>query len=869
MASLVASVAFDQRDFIATGSLAEFFDFGTPTTGTETHFIVDYSEPGFTERLTLTGSLYDYVDGYPTTGVINTLSYAVNGATIVTIEGTAMSVATFTDLVMSDNLAGLFDLLLAGADTLTGSTADDVLDGQGGADVLDGGDGNDSLFGGTGDDTLRGSFGNDQLDGGDGDDFLSESGTATGPFGNDVYSGGAGNDRLSYFSNEYGVTVDLRLTAAQYVGQMGTDTITGIEHITASYQNDTLIGNDAGNWFWTFAGTDNLSGNGGDDYFTVGHGTKTLNGGAGKDTVEINDQAYAPLYTADGVSISLLLQNRTQSTGVGTWTLTSIENLSGYYGSDRLTGDDNANILAGDDGDDRLIGNAGDDTLAGDGTFGLSGVNAGAIVFFNSVASYSGNDFLDAGAGNDTVYGGNGDDVIIGGEGADELDGGEGTDIYQVMTAAHHAAAEINDTGLAGVDEVRFSATSEGTLKLFADDQGIERIVIGTGTNPTAALSGTVALNLDARLLGNAVTIVGNSGANILQATAFADTLQGGVGIDRLYGYAGDDTLDGGRDADAIYGGAGDDTYIVDNSSDALVEVAGEGTDTAMVSVAYTLRANVENLVQTGALSISGSGNALANMMTGNAGANKLYGLAGNDTIVGNAGNDTLDGGAGVDTLSGGVGNDIYGVDDAGDSVTELAGEGADRVDSSISYTLGANLENLTLLGSAAIDGTGNELANVIKGNAGANILSGNGGNDKLYGGAGDDQLHGGDGVDWLEGGTGRDELSGGAGGDRFVFRTGDLQGGTVGTIDVIGDFVRGEGDKIRLDLTDANTTLAGTQDFIFIGTGAFTGVAGQLRYESSGGDSVVWADTNGDGVADLGLQLIGVTSLAAGDFIF
>ncbi|WP_425506820.1 hypothetical protein [Sphingomonas rhizophila] len=75
-------------------------------------------------------------------------------------------------------------------------------------------------------------------------------------------------------------------------------------------------------------------------------------------------------------------------------------------------------------------------------------------------------------------------------------------------------------------------------------------------------------------------------------------------------------------------------------------------------------------------------------------------------------------------------------------------------------------------------------------------MLSGNGGNDKLYGGAGDDQLHGGDGVDWLEGGTGRDELSGGAGGDRFVFRTGDLQGGTVGTIDVIGDFVRGKATR-------------------------------------------------------------------------
>lgn len=868
MSNLVAGVAFDQNDFIANGSLSEFFDFGTPTTATGTTFIVEYSDDMMSEVLTLTGTFGDYVDGYPTTGTITGISYWLDGATVITVDSCSISVAAFTDYVMADDLAGLFGAILGDADAITGSSGDDVLDGMAGDDIIEGLDGGDTLYGGGGDDILRGGLGSDILDGGDGADLLSEGTEESGPYSNDVYIGGAGNDRVSYFSNNYGVTVDLRIVGtAQNVGAQGNDSISGIEHVTATYLNDTLIGNEAGNWFWTFAGTDNLSGNGGDDYFTVGHGTKVVNGGDGIDTVEINDQAYVPLYTADGVTVSLLKQGIAQSTGVGSWTLTNVENLVGYYGADHLTGDNAANILAGDAGDDRLIGNGGNDTLAGEGTFGLDELSA--IEFIANVDGWTGNDYLDGGDGNDLLIGGNGDDFLIGGGGVDNLDGGVGTDIYSIAAAGYHSSAEIHDSGAEGIDEVRFAATVESTLKLYAGDTGIEKIVIGTGTGPTAALSGTTALNVDARLLGNSVTMVGNSGANTLYATAFADTLQGGVGVDRLYGFGADDMLDGGRDADALYGGVGDDSYVVDNSSDAIVELEGEGIDVALASVAYTLRANVENLVQTGLLSISGSGNVLDNEMTGNSGANKLFGLGGNDTLTGNAGNDTLDGGAGIDVLVGGVGNDIYGVDNADDSVLELAGAGIDRVDSSISYTLGENVENLTLLGTAAIDGIGNALGNVLKGNGGANTLSGLAGNDKLYGGTGSDVVDGGDGVDWIEGGAGRDEMTGGAGGDRFVFRTGDFGGATIATGDVIHDFVRAEGDKIRLDLADADSITAGVQDFDFIGTGAFTGVAGQLRYEHDGGNTYLWADTDGDAVADVAIQLTGTIGLTGSDFIF
>jgi Ca2+-binding RTX toxin-like protein len=176
------------------------------------------------------------------------------------------------------------------------------------------------------------------------------------------------------------------------------------------------------------------------------------------------------------------------------------------------------------------------------------------------------------------------------------------------------------------------------------------------------------------------------------------------------------------------------------------------------------LGAELENLTLTGTAAINGTGTAGANRLTGNAGANLLAGDDGNDTLSGGAGNDTLDGGSGNDTLdggtgadalTGGAGDDLYIVDAAGDSVTEALNEGTDTVQSAVTYVLGANLENLVLTGSAAINGTGNTGANVLTGNAAANLLAGGDGNDTLNGGAGNDTLRGGMGIDTYLYGTG------------------------------------------------------------------------------------------------------------------
>ena len=190
-----------------------------------------------------------------------------------------------------------------------------------------------------------------------------------------------------------------------------------------------------------------------------------------------------------------------------------------------------------------------------------------------------------------------------------------------------------------------------------------------------------------------------------------------------------------------------------------MVEAAGQGIDTVLTWVSYELPDNVEALtLARGAGAINGIGNDLANLITGNEGDNLLSGGAGDDTLVGGAGDDTLDGGPGADRLAGGTGNDLYIVNHVGDLVVEAAGQGIDTVLTSVSYELPDNVEALTLArGAGAINGIGNDLANLITGNEGDNLLSGGAGDDTLVGGAGDDTLDGGPGADRLAGGTGND----------------------------------------------------------------------------------------------------------------
>ena len=291
-----------------------------------------------------------------------------------------------------------------------------------------------------------------------------------------------------------------------------------------------------------------------------------------------------------------------------------------------------------------------------------------------------------------------------------------------------------------------------------SDSVNIDNLTV-TYTSPSLNLWGgdpINGVNLSASAVNNFVVgeegvnddITGGLGNDLIFGGTGDNALDGGAGDDLLVGGSGtgdNDILDGGLDADTMVGLAGNDTYIVDDVADVVVEAAGAGTDTVetlMAALSIEAMANVENLSYEGA-------DADQFVGTGNSGNNNISGGDLADTLSGLAGNDTLEGGLGADTMIGGAGNDVYFVDDAGDVVNETTGLPADidRVESDVSFVLGAGVENLDLNNNAP-DGTGNDLANIINGNDAANQILGGGGNDTLNGADGNDVIDGGLGND-------------------------------------------------------------------------------------------------------------------------
>ncbi|MGV3550042.1 RCC1 domain-containing protein [Rhizobium sp.] len=433
-----------------------------------------------------------------------------------------------------------------------------------------------------------------------------------------------------------------------------------------------------------------------------------------------------------------------------------------------------------------------------------------------------------------------------------KIPGFDGINIVSIAGGPNHSLAiddEGNIYGWGNMNQGRLGTEQEagtwasGPILIPLEDDGRE-VIIGTAEadadlNGGDLPDGTTGFSIYG--YGGNDTINGSVGDDYLNGGVGDDSLFGGDGADMLVGASGNDFLDGGLGADTLLGGDGDDIYVVDDAGDLVIEELDHGHDTVRASITYTLGANVEDLVLTGGDNIDGTGNGLANSLTGNDGNNRL------------------DGGVGADTMAGGLGDDTYVVDDIGDIVIEAADAGIDLVKASISYTLTANVENLSLTGTSDIDGYGNELANVLRGNRGDNRLFGHDGADQLFGGAGADRL---------VGGLGADRLTGGAGADLFVFNAVEETLQRPSGRDIITDFKVKQGDRIDLRSIDANTNTRGDDAFHLIGGDRFSGTAGELRLVDKGRDLIVRGDVDGDGKADFSIYLENVDWLDKGSFL-
>jgi trimeric autotransporter adhesin len=569
-------------------------------------------------------------------------------------------------------------------------------------------------------------------------------------------------------------------------------------------KNDTLTGGDGNDQLYGNAGNDKLIGNAGDDLLDGGTGSDTLIGGFGNDTYIVNTLSDIVTENA-GEGTDTIQSSITWTLGDNlenlTLTGTSALNGTGNTLDNTLTGNAGNNILDGGLGNDTLIGKAGNDTYsvdsASDTIIELAGEGTDTVK--SSITWVLGDNLENLTLTGSNPINGTGNSLantLTGNAGNNILDGGLGNDAL---------------IGGAGDDLYLIDSTGDKITELA-----------GGGTDTVqSSVSWTLGSNVENLILTGSSAI--NATGNTLNNT--------------LIGNVGDNILNGGAGNDTLTGGLGNDTYVVNTLSDIITENAGEGTDTVQSSITWTLGDNLENLTLTGTTAINGTGNTLDNTLTGNTGNNILDGGLGNDTLIGKAGNDT------------------YIVDSASDTITELAGEGTDTVKSSISWTLGDNLENLTLTGTTALSGTGNILDNVLTANSAGSILDGNDGNDTLTGGIGNDTLFGGNGNDNLVGGLGSDLLTGGIGNDILSLGNNDNSPDTVfytrgDGSDVVKEFVRSKGGDLL--------SFSGITDIDVVKLG--------LNTEFRIGDGI--AGNAGFGTGDLLITLQGRTGFTASNIV-
>jgi len=752
-------------------------------------------------------------------------TYIVDNAGDVVSEDAGVGVDTILTSVTHTMEANVENMTLTGTANINGfgNSGDNVIIGNSGTNSLSGGAGNDTLDGGVGADKMSGGLGDDTYYVDNASDTITEgasegtdtvitalshtlaanvenliltgvadiNGTGndlnnvlTGNSGNNTLDGKAGDDHLiGGLGNDVYIVDSINDIITEDVNG-GTDTVmsTVTQVLQANVENLILMGtgdiggqgNGLNNVITGNSGNNVLDGGAGDDTLDGGAGADTLLGGTGNDTYIVDNTLDNIIEGAGEGTQDTVLSSVTYALGADIENLTltggADATATGNGGDNTLIGNTGNNVLDGGAGADRMEGGLGNDTYFVDNISDIvvEGANAGADTVSSSISYGLGANLENLiltgtatiGIGNElnnNIIGDGQNNTIDGGIGADVMSGGLGNDTYVVdnindivversgegtldvvfSTVSYTLSANvenltlngsspINGTGNAS-DNVITGNSGDNTL----DGMGGNDTLIGNGGNDTFIIDSltdtyTGGTGTDT-VVSSVVSIDLTSHAEIENATLLGSgnlDLTGNAGNNVLTGNDGDNVIDGGAGADIMAGGKGNDSYIVDNSGDVINELANGGTDTVIASADYTLGANLENLTLTGTGNINGTGNEL------------------NNDIFGTSGNNILDGGAGADGMVGGLGNDTYIVDNSGDLVVENAGEGTDTVQSSISYTLGANVENLILTGSSDLTGTGNAGNNVIIGNSGNDTLDGKGGADTLDGSAGQNNVY-------------------------------------------------------------------------------------------------------------------------------
>ncbi|RJF88872.1 hypothetical protein D3874_19385 [Oleomonas cavernae] len=586
--------------------------------------------------------------------------------------------------------------------------------------------------------TFRGTTGTDTFIGfvnvADNFQFLvSELNAGDTVFGN----GGSGTDKITLLDagtvnfgtlpSLAGIESYVLAAAGNSVTFVDSNGIDGAISVTAGTGNDTINAS-------ALSATMKVSA-------TLGTGTDTATGGAAADTFRITAAGLTAADTINGGGNNDTLFFTTAASILSSAVfagLTSIEQFSLAAGTNTIT-------LS-----DALVNATDKDSLIVSGGTGNDTVDASTVLAGRTT-------ILRAGGGNDTLTGGAGVDVLE-------------------TTAAQLTSGDVMNGGAGTIDRVDVTAAGTVGLSAFAGISNVEQVKLKVGG---------ITLNVDnalAAIAGGTRVAVGGSKANdIVNASTFsAGTVSVALstGTDTVTGPAAGGTLTVQvrptelTAADILTGGAGiaelsflaagtiTTAQLAGVTGFGLFTLSSAGNSLTLNDTVVTANDRSVTLATFGetlfGLQVEGAGGVDRIDATALTGANALLvnnAGAGDDILRGGAGSDRLNGGSGDDSLFGGAGDDVYAVDSAGDTVVESLGGGTDLVRATASHVLAANVENLTLIGGGAINGTGNELANVIIGNGGANVLDGAGGDDILRASLGDTVI-GGSGIDALSPGA-------------------------------------------------------------------------------------------------------------------